>query len=135
MKVIRTEIPEVLILEDRKSTRLNSSHSQISYAVFCLKKKNHIILSLIRLSHWDLCWTYRSSFILAFNTTAASRCPPPSPSSVTPSRPVRHPPLKLSTSPLTPPSTPPTCCSQTYTLLHLTLSTHCVNKFRNDFYF
>src|SRR2546430_3399673 len=28
--------------EDRKSTRLNSSHSQISYAVFCLKKKNSI---------------------------------------------------------------------------------------------
>src|SRR2546430_9196254 len=28
-----------LLLEDRKSTRLNSSHSQISYAVFCLKKK------------------------------------------------------------------------------------------------
>src|SRR2546430_6837191 len=27
------------IREDRKSTRLNSSHSQISYAVFCLKKK------------------------------------------------------------------------------------------------
>src|SRR2546430_3262162 len=27
---------------DRKSTRLNSSHSQISYAVFCLKKKNHL---------------------------------------------------------------------------------------------
>src|SRR5688572_33392868 len=26
-------------MEDRKSTRLNSSHSQISYAVFCLKKK------------------------------------------------------------------------------------------------
>src|SRR5688572_32591177 len=26
---------------DRKSTRLNSSHSQISYAVFCLKKKSH----------------------------------------------------------------------------------------------
>src|SRR3989475_658216 len=29
----------VLIARDRKSTRLNSSHSQISYAVFCLKKK------------------------------------------------------------------------------------------------
>src|SRR5206468_10095316 len=29
--------PEVV--EDRKSTRLNSSHDQISYAVFCLKKK------------------------------------------------------------------------------------------------
>src|SRR2546430_7435262 len=28
--------------EDRKSTRLNSSHSQISYAVFCLKKKKKI---------------------------------------------------------------------------------------------
>src|SRR2546430_13122538 len=27
---------------DRKSTRLNSSHSQISYAVFCLKKKSHL---------------------------------------------------------------------------------------------
>src|SRR2546430_3760077 len=29
------------IWRDRKSTRLNSSHSQISYAVFCLKKKIH----------------------------------------------------------------------------------------------
>src|SRR2546430_13467759 len=32
----------LLQLEDRKSTRLNSSHSQISYAVFCLKKKKQI---------------------------------------------------------------------------------------------
>src|SRR5438309_4697731 len=35
--------------EDRKSTRLNSSHSSISYAVFCLKKKkkkkNHIYIN------------------------------------------------------------------------------------------
>src|SRR2546421_2885855 len=29
-----------LTAKDRKSTRLNSSHDQISYAVFCLKKKN-----------------------------------------------------------------------------------------------
>src|SRR5699024_11964340 len=29
-------------LQDRKSTRLNSSHVSISYAVFCLKKKNKI---------------------------------------------------------------------------------------------
>src|SRR2546430_16394399 len=29
------------IQQDRKSTRLNSSHSQISYAVFCLKKKKN----------------------------------------------------------------------------------------------
>src|SRR2546430_5630843 len=32
--------PAVRVRQDRKSTRLNSSHSQISYAVFCLKKKN-----------------------------------------------------------------------------------------------
>src|SRR2546430_10284527 len=32
-------IIDELIRVDRKSTRLNSSHSQISYAVFCLKKK------------------------------------------------------------------------------------------------
>src|SRR2546430_7053502 len=31
--------PAVVAQPDRKSTRLNSSHSQISYAVFCLKKK------------------------------------------------------------------------------------------------
>src|SRR4051794_41470928 len=30
-----------LVLEDRKSTRLNSSHPSISYAVFCLKKKKN----------------------------------------------------------------------------------------------
>src|SRR5256886_2090419 len=30
-------------LRDRKSTRLNSSHSQISYAVFCLKKKQELL--------------------------------------------------------------------------------------------
>src|SRR2546430_13483534 len=31
----------IAVVLDRKSTRLNSSHSQISYAVFCLKKKKH----------------------------------------------------------------------------------------------
>src|SRR2546427_1799435 len=31
------------MISDRKSTRLNSSHSQISYAVFCLKKKKKTI--------------------------------------------------------------------------------------------
>src|SRR2546430_12378259 len=34
-----SSIVTVVPLGDRKSTRLNSSHSQISYAVFCLKKK------------------------------------------------------------------------------------------------
>src|SRR2546427_8541000 len=35
--LLRRRLP--CIRRDRKSTRLNSSHSQISYAVFCLKKK------------------------------------------------------------------------------------------------
>src|SRR5256886_3481128 len=34
--------PAKFFRRDRKSTRLNSSHSQISYAVFCLKKKKNI---------------------------------------------------------------------------------------------
>src|SRR6267143_2673386 len=34
---------------DRKSTRLNSSHSSNSYAVFCLKKKKHTIITLLYL--------------------------------------------------------------------------------------
>src|SRR2546430_12412865 len=40
---------------DRKSTRLNSSHSQISYAVFCLKKKNtgQCLLHVSRVRHGD----------------------------------------------------------------------------------
>src|SRR2546430_5491956 len=38
---------------DRKSTRLNSSHSQISYAVFCLKKKNRITILLNISVHID----------------------------------------------------------------------------------
>src|SRR3989475_8815706 len=33
------EMLRTIVERDRKSTRLNSSHSQISYAVFCLKKK------------------------------------------------------------------------------------------------
>src|SRR2546430_7740394 len=37
LKFLRT--PNLQLPTDRKSTRLNSSHSQISYAVFCLKKK------------------------------------------------------------------------------------------------
>src|SRR2546430_13395746 len=57
----RGRIGHVLVLAlldgDRKSTRLNSSHSQISYAVFCLKKKKflfynirHVTLTLTELA-------------------------------------------------------------------------------------
>src|SRR3712207_8308757 len=38
--VLRTQVRQ-LAPKDRKSTRLNSSHANISYAVFCLKKKNN----------------------------------------------------------------------------------------------
>src|SRR2546430_10214616 len=40
---------EDLMVTDRKSTRLNSSHSQISYAVFCLKKKKSLEIATISL--------------------------------------------------------------------------------------
>src|SRR5688572_33400468 len=38
-QVSSSELEQLFGQQDRKSTRLNSSHSQISYAVFCLKKK------------------------------------------------------------------------------------------------
>src|SRR5256885_4448531 len=44
--VIALTAPE--LAEDRKSTRLNSSHLVISYAVFCLKKKKYIISAAVR---------------------------------------------------------------------------------------
>src|SRR5690348_18054529 len=37
--------------QDRKSTRLNSSHPSISYAVFCLKKKKNTQKSIMELQH------------------------------------------------------------------------------------
>src|SRR5256885_4331054 len=40
------------VAQDRKSTRLNSSHLVISYAVFCLKKKKHfLLLSTLYIQH------------------------------------------------------------------------------------
>src|SRR5256885_8750934 len=45
-------LPECALLRDRKSTRLNSSHLVISYAVFCLKKKKETctILKSLRIA-------------------------------------------------------------------------------------
>src|SRR3712207_8586578 len=42
MGMLRASLDELddVVVVDRKSTRLNSSHANISYAVFCLKKKN-----------------------------------------------------------------------------------------------
>src|SRR3712207_8872887 len=36
-----------VLARDRKSTRLNSSHANISYAVFCLKKNIYLLISLV----------------------------------------------------------------------------------------
>src|SRR5436309_7394868 len=48
--VIRITQVDLIKIEDRKSTRLNSSHVKISYAVFCLKKnKNKHLLSYDKL--------------------------------------------------------------------------------------
>src|SRR5207249_5046616 len=43
---------DISLIKDRKSTRLNSSHVSISYAVFCLKKKKARVLAR-RLSHYS----------------------------------------------------------------------------------
>src|SRR2546430_3671215 len=45
-------------LRDRKSTRLNSSHSQISYAVFCLKKKKKVANIDTFRKHTSHDWAY-----------------------------------------------------------------------------
>src|SRR5438874_6232017 len=47
--------------QDRKSTRLNSSHVEISYAVFCLKKKKKTIIATLSIEHIP---THRSIPIL-----------------------------------------------------------------------
>src|SRR5690349_23410718 len=47
--------------EDRKSTRLNSSHVEISYAVFCLKKKNIVVVYAI--DTVEKCFTLCSSLV------------------------------------------------------------------------
>src|SRR5256885_12614614 len=52
-------------LRDRKSTRLNSSHLVISYAVFCLKKKKKKIEALIKMTQVDLIHTRTAVVTLA----------------------------------------------------------------------
>src|SRR5947209_9660458 len=42
IREVKPEIALTVLFLDRKSTRLNSSHANISYAVFCLKKKKEI---------------------------------------------------------------------------------------------
>src|SRR2546427_7898975 len=51
-----------MVLQDRKSTRLNSSHSQISYAVFCLKKKKKRNYQSSLLPHQTCVYTCSTTF-------------------------------------------------------------------------
>src|SRR5688572_31780739 len=52
--------------EDRKSTRLNSSHSQISYAVFCLKKKKKQKKNRVfNIIHHTICITSDNTYLLS----------------------------------------------------------------------
>src|SRR3712207_7638983 len=48
---LSSSVPDSVLDRDRKSTRLNSSHANISYAVFCLKKNNIPILTLSYLAY------------------------------------------------------------------------------------
>src|SRR2546430_7573362 len=48
-----SKVPATPCVLDRKSTRLNSSHSQISYAVFCLKQKESILHKEVVLFHFS----------------------------------------------------------------------------------
>src|SRR3712207_8081935 len=45
-------------IRDRKSTRLNSSHANISYAVFCLKKKKQLILCIHHITLMSIYTSY-----------------------------------------------------------------------------
>src|SRR3712207_6882004 len=77
---------------DRKSTRLNSSHANISYAVFCLKKKQHLIGSLCFPEQ-----AHRPSLVHHRLYPPPVRRPPPSPRlrrlvRLASSRPPAHPP-------------------------------------------
>src|SRR5699024_12823633 len=48
---LESSAQEIFTKPDRKSTRLNSSHVSISYAVFCLKKKKNTTINMINIAH------------------------------------------------------------------------------------
>src|SRR3712207_6984094 len=67
---------------DRKSTRLNSSHANISYAVFCLKKKNipstlYLSSSPLTLASISFCCCFTPSPICSFSLPSPSLSPSP----------------------------------------------------------
>src|SRR2546430_11880332 len=54
---------------DRKSTRLNSSHSQISYAVFCLKKKKKVDSLRSKSCRSFITWHAYNMLVVQYHTT------------------------------------------------------------------
>src|SRR5258708_30900177 len=62
----RKDQTRCLDFQDRKSTRLNSSHQIISYAVFCLKKKknNYTVRQSVLCSRTQVCTLQRSKHIM-----------------------------------------------------------------------
>src|SRR2546429_3974847 len=62
-------VPDRAVQQDRKSTRLNSSHGYISYAVFCLKKKNKSHYNSTDIRQHDPSSPHRSASL-----TALLRC-------------------------------------------------------------
>src|SRR2546430_6468973 len=63
---------------DRKSTRLNSSHSQISYAVFCLKKKKNMISLRTFINHSPNTWCDLGTRAKRLDLSLAGHTPIPS---------------------------------------------------------
>src|SRR2546430_3741244 len=61
---------------DRKSTRLNSSHSQISYAVFCLKKKKKKHQMIARARKLPIARTWRLIVVTSYCSHVLSVSPP-----------------------------------------------------------
>src|SRR5205814_6922606 len=54
--------PVYVASADRKSTRLNSSHLGISYAVFCLKKKKICYIKILKMDSWNIGAHHHPSF-------------------------------------------------------------------------
>src|SRR5258707_4588693 len=52
---IGLDVVAQVAIQDRKSTRLNSSHANISYAVFCLKKNNITEALLVHMLNFNVC--------------------------------------------------------------------------------
>src|SRR5690349_24144001 len=55
--ILQQDLKQYALAADRKSTRLNSSHVEISYAVFCLKKKKIYITVLVYIKTTVYLWS------------------------------------------------------------------------------